>query len=63
VLVGFVVALAVQFALFPALGLPVTLLQNLGIAFVFTFISLARSYVLRRGFNWWSTRPRRELRR
>jgi hypothetical protein len=61
VLVGFMVALAVQIAIYPVFGLAVTLLQNLEIAAIFTFVSLLRSYCLRRGFNWWASRPRREL--
>ena len=61
VLVGFLVALAIQLTIFPAFELVVSLPQNLTIAFVFTFASLLRSYCLRRGFNWWASRPRREL--
>ncbi len=50
VVVGFVLAVAVQLLLFPVLGLQPTLPQSLGIALVFTALSLLRSYALRRVF-------------
>ena len=48
VVVGFGVAVGVQILLFPVFGLTVTLRQNLAIGLVFTGVSIARSYVLRR---------------
>ena len=42
--------------LFPMFGLAVTLRQNLVIGLVFTGVSIARSYLLRRAFEamrWW----------
>ena len=51
VVVGFGVALGVQVLLFPVFGLTVTLRQNLAIGLVFTGVSIARSYVLRRMFE------------
>ena len=45
------VAVGVQILLFPVFGLTVTLRQNLAIGLVFTGVSIARSYVLRRMFE------------
>ena len=51
VVVGYLLAIATQFAIFPMFGLTVTLTQNLLVGGMFTGISLARSYVLRRLFE------------
>ena len=49
VVVGLLVAVATQIVVFPMFGLATTLGQNLAIGANFTTVSLARSYVLRRG--------------
>ena len=51
VLVGYGVAVATQWAVFPIFGLHTTLQENLVIGLVFTAVSLVRSYVLRRAFE------------
>ncbi len=51
ILVGYLVALVSQLALFPMFGIHVPLTTNLWIGFWFTLVSLARSYLLRRYFN------------
>ena len=51
VVVGLVVAVATQIVVFPILGLQASLGQNLKLALVFTGVSIARSYALRRLFN------------
>jgi hypothetical protein len=51
VVVGIIVAVATQVVVFPILGLQASLGQNLKLALVFTGVSLARSYVLRRLFE------------
>lgn len=51
--VGYAVAVATQYAVFPAFGLRVGFVENLGIGLIFTAVSLARSYALRRLFNRW----------
>lgn len=56
--VGYWVALLAQIAIFAWLGIPVDLSQNVVIGLWFTGISLARSYLLRRAFNWWSHKER-----
>ncbi len=51
VVVGYLLALATQLAVFPAVGVSVTLQDNLRISAAFVAVSLARSYLLRRLFN------------
>ena len=51
VLVGYGVAVATQMAVFPLFGLAVTVTENLLIGLIFTFVSIVRSYALRRGFE------------
>jgi uncharacterized membrane protein (DUF485 family) len=51
VVVGLLVAVATQIVVFPMFGLATTLGQNLAIGAIFTTVSLARSYVLRRVFE------------
>lgn len=50
--IGMAVAFAAQLIVFPALGIAVRLDQNVVITCAFTAVSLARSYALRRFFNW-----------
>ena len=50
--IGYVVALLAQFAVFPLYGMQVSLSTNLQIGAWFTVISIARSYCVRRAFNW-----------
>lgn len=49
--VGYGVAVITQILVFPAFGLHTTLAQNLKMGAVFTVVSIARSYVLRRLFE------------
>ena len=51
VIVGFGVAFLSQRLIFPLFGIQVSMINNLYITFWFTFISLIRSYILRRIFN------------
>lgn len=51
VAVGYGVAVVTQILIFPIFGLHATLAQNLMIGAMFTLVSLARSYVLRRLFE------------
>jgi len=51
VLVGYGVAVATQVMVFPLFGLHASLDQNLSIGLIFTGVSLARSFVLRRLFD------------
>ena len=51
VLIGYGVALLSQLMVFPLFGIHVTLQDNIKIGLVFTVVSIARSYTLRRVFN------------
>ena len=51
VLVGYIVAVATQYLVFPLFGLHATKSQNLMIGLIFTGVSLVRSYLLRRAFE------------
>ena len=51
IVVGYCLAVLTQVLVFPMFGLSLSLGENLGIGAVFTAISLARSFVLRRIFN------------
>ena len=51
VLVGYGVAVLTQILVFPFFGLRTSLSQNLLIGFVFTIVSIGRSYALRRAFE------------
>lgn len=54
--VGYGVAVGTQIVVFPWFGLQASLGDTLAIGAIFTLVSLARSYVLRRVFNGWTRR-------
>ncbi len=51
VVVGYGVAVVAQILVFPLLGLSTTLAQNMAMGAIFTVVSIARSYCLRRTFD------------
>jgi hypothetical protein len=51
VLVGYGVAVLTQILIFPIFGLQTTLAQNLKMGAIFTVVSIARSFALRRVFE------------
>lgn len=51
VAIGYGVAVATQAAVFPLFGIHATVGDHLAIGGIFTIVSLARSYLLRRLFN------------
>jgi len=51
VVVGYGVAVATQMLVFPLFGLQTTLAQNLKMGAIFTVVSIARSFALRRVFE------------
>lgn len=59
VLLGFILAVATQFAVFPWFGVRLSLGDNLAIGGVFTAVSILRSYSLRRLFEAVRTRTGR----
>ena len=51
VIVGYGVAVLTQILIFPIFGLHTTLAQNLKMGAIFTVVSIARSFALRRVFE------------
>ena len=51
VIVGYGVAVVTQILIFPVFGLHTTLAQNLKMGAIFTIVSIARSFALRRVFE------------
>ena len=51
VIVGYGVAVGAQILIFPIFGLHTTLAQNLKMGAIFTVVSIARSFALRRVFE------------
>lgn len=58
VLIGSGVALCSQLLIFPWFGIHLSIWANLEITAYFTIISVARSYLVRRLFNWLHTHTR-----
>ena len=50
-LIGYVINLLVQLAVYPLYGATFTLRQNIELGLVFMAVSIVRGYVLRRSFN------------
>ena len=53
ILVGYTINFIANFTLFPLFGWEISLEQNIIIGVIYTLISFARSYALRRFYNWW----------
>lgn len=51
VVVGLTINTMLNFAVFPLFGWHITLSQNIALGVIYTVISIARSYTLRRLFN------------
>ena len=49
--IGFIVSFTANLILMPMLGIPVNLSQNFILTVAFTFVSVARSYLVRRWAN------------
>ncbi len=49
--IGFAINMAANFVILPLVGFNITLGQNLFIGVLYTLVSVARSYVIRRWFN------------
>lgn len=48
---GLVISFIIQLIIYPTMGIPVKLYQNVIITFVFFIASIIRSYLVRRIFN------------
>lgn len=51
VVIGFVVNFVANLFILPLIGFHITVSQNLFIGVLYTFVSVARSYIIRRWFN------------
>ena len=60
VVIGYVLAVLTQIAVFPLFGLWPSLWENLTLGAVFTGVSLLRSYCVRRAFENWRLRLERQ---
>lgn len=56
VVVGYGIAVATQILVFPLFGLSTSLVENMAMGAIFTVVSIARSYTLRRIFEASSTK-------
>ena len=54
--IGFVVSYGANFIILPSFGFHLDAVQNFWITVFFTFVSIVRSYLVRRLFNWWYLR-------
>jgi hypothetical protein len=61
VLIGFWINVFANFAILPLIGFNITLGQNLYIGLLYTIVSVARSYVIRRWFNAYIVRTAQKL--
>ena len=59
--IGFVVSFTANLMLMPMLGIPVSLSQNFILTVAFTFISVARSYLVRRFANKYLSQVRAKM--
>jgi len=51
VFIGMLVSLIVQIIVYPLLNIEVRFIQNIYLTLIFTAVSIARSYLVRRFFN------------
>lgn len=56
--VGLLLSFCIQIIIYPALGIKVTIGENVTITFVFFLVSILRGYIIRRIFNHYGTRSR-----
>jgi hypothetical protein len=52
VVVGMLINFTAQLIIYPLMGINVSLNTNIVIMLLFTIVSVARSYAIRRWFNW-----------
>lgn len=56
--IGYFIAILAQAAIFPLFGVHLPMSQHAAMGGLFTVVSLVRSYLLRRAFNWWHCRAK-----
>ena len=59
--IGFIVSFTANLMLMPMLGIPVSLSQNFILTVAFTFVSVARSYLVRRLANKYLSQVRAKM--
>ena len=59
--IGFIVSFTANLILMPMLGIPVSLSQNFILTVAFTFVSVARSYLVRRWANKYLSQVRAKI--
>ena len=59
--IGFIVSFTANLMLMPMLGIPVSLSQNFILTVAFTFVSVARSYLVRRFANKYLSQVRTKI--
>ena len=59
--IGFIVSFTANLMLMPMLGIPVSLSQNFILTVAFTFVSVARSYLVRRWANKYLSQVRAKM--
>ncbi len=50
-LIGLITSILIQFILYPIMGIPVKIFQNIIITLVFFIVSIVRGYLVRRLFD------------
>lgn len=53
---GFAINFILQLALYPLFDFHPSIRQNITISLIFTAVSIARGWAVRRAFNWWDFR-------
>lgn len=59
--IGFIVSFTANLMLMPMLGIPISLSQNFILTVAFTFVSVARSYLVRRFANKYLSQVRAKM--
>ena len=59
--IGFMVSLVTNIIVMPIMGIPVSFSQNLILTIIFTFVSIVRSYMVRRFANKYLTQFREKV--
>lgn len=53
-IVGFILSVGIQMIIYPLMGIPVTMGENISITLIFMAVGITRSFLIRRVFNRWT---------
>ncbi len=53
-IVGFILSVGIQMIIYPLMGIPVTMGENISITLIFMAVGITRSFLIRRIFNRWT---------